>query len=98
LASGFAAASAGAQEAPAAPRSVLVACASKPGERQQCPADTSKGVALVRSSGEAPCLLGKTWGYDDQGIWVADGCSAEFVVGQELAKAAEARPVKKKPL
>jgi hypothetical protein len=75
---------------------VTVTCSSKPGERQQCPADTSKGVALVRSAGESPCLLGKTWGYDDQGIWVSDGCSGAFVVGQELPEAKE--KVKKKPL
>ena len=48
----------------------LVTCSSKPGEREHCPADTSRGVVLARSQGEAPCLLGKTWGYDDEGIWV----------------------------
>jgi hypothetical protein len=26
-------------------------------------------------------LLGKSWGYDDNGIWVTAGCSAEFVLG-----------------
>ena len=36
---------------------------------------------LARSSGEAACLLGKTWGYDDRGVWVADGCVGEFIVG-----------------
>ena len=35
---------------------------------------------LARSYGEAACLLGKTWGYDDRGVWVADGCVADFVV------------------
>jgi len=25
--------------------------------------------------------LGKTWGFDDHGIWVYDGCSAEFLAG-----------------
>jgi hypothetical protein len=63
---------------------LTVSCSSKVGERNQCPADTSKGVALMRSSGKAPCLLGKSWGYDDQGIWVSDGCSGLFVVGHEL--------------
>ena len=67
-----------AAEAPA-PR---VECASKPGERMHCPADTSNGVVLAESSGQAPCLLGKTWGYDDQGVWVSDGCGAAFVVGK----------------
>jgi hypothetical protein len=42
---------------------------------------------LRRSFGEAACLLGKTWGYDDAGVWVADGCSAEFVVGEPTAAA-----------
>ena len=59
---------------------VHVVCASKIGERQQCPADTSRGVVLARSYGEMACLLGKTWGYDDKGVWVADGCVADFIV------------------
>ena len=75
---------AAAAQAPAAAQTPVprVACASKPGTREHCPADTSAGVILVRSIGEAPCLLGRTWGYDDTGIWVSDGCSAEFVAGQ----------------
>ena len=51
-----------------------------PGERQHCSADTSAGVALLRST-SGVCLLGKTWGYDDTGIWVSDGCWGEFTVG-----------------
>jgi hypothetical protein len=62
-------------------QAVKVTCSSKPGERATCPADTSKGIVLAKSFGEAPCLLGKTWGFDDQGIWVADGCSADFLAG-----------------
>ncbi len=62
-----------------------VTCSSRPGERRHCPADTSQGVLLSKSSGEAPCLLGKTWGYDDAGVWVYNGCSAEFIVGQTPA-------------
>jgi Glutaminase/Protein of unknown function (DUF3011) len=55
-------------------------CASKAATRQTCPADTSKGVVLQRSFGGAACLLGKTWGYDDRGVWVSDGCVGEFLV------------------
>src|SRR6478672_9867926 len=59
-----------------------VTCSSQEGgDRQHCAADTSAGVTLQRSLGAAECLLGKTWGYDDTGVWVADGCSAEFMVG-----------------
>jgi Protein of unknown function (DUF3011) len=58
-----------------------VTCSSKDGERQTCPADASAGVALQRSLGPGECLLGKTWGYDGQSVWVSDGCSGEFEVG-----------------
>jgi Protein of unknown function (DUF3011) len=64
------------QPAPA----VRVTCSSTAGVRQHCAADTSSGVVLARSFGEAACLLGKTWGYDETGVWVSDGCSGEFAV------------------
>jgi len=82
----------GAQTA-AAPPERSVTCSSSPGTREHCTADTSAGAALVRSIGTAPCLLGKTWGYDDTGIWVADGCSGEFMAGKPV----EAETEKKKP-
>ena len=67
-----------------------VTCTSTTG-RTHCPADTSAGIALIRSTGQAPCLLGKTWGYDQQSVWVSDGCSAVFATG---ATAAVAQPEK----
>ncbi len=82
--------------APSPRAEVTVVCVSQPGERQHCPADTSAGIALLQSKGEAPCLLGKTWGYDDQGIWVSDGCSGEFVVGKKLSETAEKAQTKQK--
>ncbi|HVQ30748.1 MAG TPA: DUF3011 domain-containing protein [Vicinamibacteria bacterium] len=82
----------------AKPVPVRVSCSSKPGERQECPANTKNGVVLAHSSGESPCLLGKSWGYDDKGVWVSDGCSAEFVVGEELPGQAEAEAPQKKSL
>ena len=70
-----------------------ITCESREGERQYCPANTSPGVALVRTMGTAPCLLGKTWGYDDGGIDTSDGCSGEFIAGQ-----VSQGPTKTKPL
>jgi hypothetical protein len=84
----FVAASAEAQAA-------TILCTSTLGGRTQCLADTSAGVALMKSMGEAACLLGKTWGYDDKGIWVADGCSAEFLTGQTASKVSEEAGVPK---
>src|SRR6185503_16697822 len=83
---------------PVAAAPVRITCDSKAGGREHCAATTSSGVVLARSSGEAPCLLGKTWGYDDTGVWVADGCSAEFVVAGALTDEREAtRPLEHIP-
>ena len=65
----------------AAGQAVTIPCTST-GERVHCAADTSAGVLLVDSTGAAACLLGKTWGYDDTGIWVSDGCGGEFQTGR----------------
>ena len=69
-----------ADDAPAQP--VIVTCASAAGDPdlQRCDADTSTGVLLQRSVGSAECVLGRNWGYDDQGVWVSGGCSGEFLV------------------
>jgi hypothetical protein len=78
------------------PAAVTITCSSTPNTRQDCPADTSRGVVLVRSYGESACLLGKTWGYDDKGVWVADGCVADFLVRATTGVAATP-PTKKTP-
>ena len=66
-------------------QATTVTCSSTGAERQQCPADTSAGVALMESTGASACLLGKTWGYDDTGVWVSDGCGGEFQLGHVAA-------------
>src|SRR5689334_11349581 len=78
-------------------RTTRLCCASKPGETNRCAADTSVGVILIRSSGQAPCLLGKTWGYDQTSVWVSDGCSAEFVVGQVTPPDTSKKPLEHIP-
>lgn len=50
------------------------------GRREYKRIDTSGGVKLVKRLSEAPCTMGRTWGYDRDGIWVDDGCRAEFEV------------------
>src|SRR6187549_3450371 len=72
----------------------VMTCTSQIGERIQCTADTSGGVALVRSSGAAPCLFGDSWGFDAMGIWVADGCSGVFLLGRVVQVPTEVTQVK----
>ena len=74
------------------PATSQIVCASTAGERQECPGDTAAGVLLVRSTGPAACLLGRTWGYDDKGVWVSDGCSGEFLLAQPVAAGQTATP------
>ena len=59
-----------------------IPCHSDVGERQHCPADTSAGVILLSDPPSTNCILGKTWGYDDKGVWVENGCSGDFLVGK----------------
>ncbi len=80
LASSVGATAAAAQDSTA--RVPDVVCASKPGERQSCAANTGAGVTLLRETGSLACVLGVTWGYDQQSIWVTDGCSGQFALGK----------------
>lgn len=58
----------------------VVACSSDDGRRVYCAADTRNGVTLSRQISGSPCTQGRTWGFDQRGIWVDRGCRAEFVV------------------
>ena len=72
----------------------VVQCQSSGDERQHCPANTASGVILQNSTGSAACLLGNTWGYDDKGVWVKDGCSGDFLLAQARSEGeGEAEPV-----
>ena len=55
-----------------------IVCTSNNGERVYCEAETRDGIQLVRQIGGAPCVEGRTWGFDRRGIWVDRGCRAEF--------------------
>jgi hypothetical protein len=72
--------------------SSVVSCVSKGKERQACPADTRAGIVMLRPTGEAACLLGRNWGYDDQGVWVSEGCGGDFATGSTSRAAALEAP------
>lgn len=71
-----------------------VTCAST-GARVECAADASGGVALVRTTSTAPCILGRSWGYDPDAIWVTDACAGEFELGAGTVAPATATPTAK---
>ncbi|HEU0152969.1 MAG TPA: DUF3011 domain-containing protein [Arenimonas sp.] len=66
---------------------VIVSCNSDRYRERFCPVDTRGGVRLVRqvSDSRGPCIEGRSWGYDRRGIWVTNGCRAQFEVGTGYA-------------
>lgn len=59
----------------------LIRCESQDYRDSYCPADTRRGVQLVNELSRGRCRLGQSWGYDRGGIWVDQGCRAEFEIG-----------------
>ncbi|MGH9419225.1 MAG: DUF3011 domain-containing protein, partial [Thermoanaerobaculia bacterium] len=60
----------------------VIVCESDHNDRHFCRADTQWGVRLSRQLGRRDCIRDRTWGYNDRGIWVSNGCRAEFVLGR----------------
>ncbi len=57
-----------------------VRCESGDGRGRRCDMRIWRGVDLARQLSRAPCVEGQTWGWDRRGIWVTNGCRAEFNV------------------
>jgi hypothetical protein len=68
----------------AAPRAAQaqqrIRCESSGYDRSYCNADTRGGVQIVRQLSSAACQRGRTWGTSSRGIWVSNGCRADFAV------------------
>lgn len=56
----------------------LVVCESRGRKRHFCRVDTRGRVRLEMQLSHTDCVRGETWGLDDRGIWVDDGCRGEF--------------------
>lgn len=59
-----------------------IRCESDDGRNRHCDADTRGGVRLVRQFSKSQCIQGNSWGYDRDGVWVSNGCRAEFELGR----------------
>lgn len=60
----------------------VIRCESSDGRRRVCPADASVGVTLIRQLSRSVCVRNQTWGANRRGIWVSQGCRAEFRLGR----------------
>ena len=57
-----------------------LSCESKDRRRRFCGASITTGVNLLKQLSGRACEEGRSWGWDKRGIWVDDGCRAEFSV------------------
>ncbi|MEP6907477.1 MAG: DUF3011 domain-containing protein [Pseudoxanthomonas sp.] len=56
-------------------------CESDGNRQRYCRMETRGGVELVRQLSSTPCIRGRNWDYDRNGVWVSHGCRAEFSTG-----------------
>ncbi|MEA9758213.1 DUF3011 domain-containing protein [Xanthomonas campestris pv. raphani] len=63
----------------------VVRCESKDMARVHCDMDTEHGVQLVRQLSETSCIRGSEWDIERDGVWVEQGCRAEFASARVLA-------------
>ena len=63
-----------------APAAGLLYCASRDYSYAFCPTGPLRAAQLVNLRSQAPCVLGESWGYQNDGVWVDRGCAAEFAV------------------
>ena len=57
----------------------IMSCGSYNFQRKYCPAYLGgRDVFLLRQMSKSSCI--NNWGYDRNGVWVTNGCRAEFVV------------------
>lgn len=56
-------------------------CESDGNRQRYCRMDTQGGVELARQLSSTPCIRGRNWDYDRNGVWVSHGCRGEFATG-----------------
>lgn len=61
-------------------------CESRDGRLRECPADVRGGVRVAKQLSRSECVRGRNWGVSRDGIWVSDGCRAEFAYGYGMGE------------
>src|SRR5437588_9619090 len=57
-----------------------ISCSSNNYRYQYCGANTDGYARLVNQQSRAACVRGRTWGFDNGGVWVNNGCSGQFEI------------------
>ena len=73
---------------PVLAQSNYITCGSNNNNYNYCRVNTGNNVRLERKLSFSSCNYGYDWGYDGRGIWVNNGCRAEFSYGGSSGKTA----------
>ena len=55
-------------------------CSSDDGQLHSCRVNTERPIQFVRQRSNAQCVEGQSYGIDRGGVWVTNGCRADFAV------------------
>ncbi|MGF6419159.1 hypothetical protein ABH900_002662 [Stenotrophomonas sp. AN71] len=55
-------------------------CESYEQKDKECRIRVRRDVRLIKQKSATPCIEDRNWGWDRRGVWVSDGCRAEFRV------------------
>lgn len=58
----------------------IIRCESRDQRTAYCGVDVSGSVRIVNQLSSSSCIQGRTWGADNRGLWVTDGCRADFEI------------------
>lgn len=61
-------------------RGQLIDCDSNDRRQRRCGVTIRQDARLVRQKSGSPCIEGETWGWGRDGVWVSNGCRAQFEV------------------
>ncbi len=59
----------------------VITCSSSDGQLHSCRVNTDQPIQFLRQRSSAQCIQGETYGINRGGVWVTNGCSADFAVG-----------------
>jgi Protein of unknown function (DUF3011) len=64
--------------APAVASAQQINCESKNYQQEFCATGPIASAWMVAQRSQSPCIQGQTWGFQNNGIWVSQGCAADF--------------------
>lgn len=69
----------------------LVRCESRDNRSRSCNMSVGRNgeIRMLRQLSDKPCVEGRTWGQTRSGVWVTQGCRAEFVVSRRGSRSGD---------